>query len=143
MTARRYLDRTGGERFYYAFVENYPGKQKTNVYHTPKPLGPEPTADRPEPTEEKPDADDRLRAILGRTYALQKYQDCVDEVRNFLQQEGIPEDVRIKALFYQGQSYYFTGQYEQAKEIFSRKQVIDQFEDRALFWYRRSLERTE
>ncbi|MBU44851.1 MAG: hypothetical protein CMN76_16640 [Spirochaetaceae bacterium] len=143
VTARRYLDRTGGERFYYAFVENYPGKQKTNVYHTPKPLGPEPTADRPEPTEEKPDADDRLRAILGRTYALQKYQDCVDEVRNFLQQEGIPEDVRIKALFYQGQSYYFTGQYEQAKEIFSRKQVIDQFEDRALFWYRRSLERTE
>ncbi len=142
VSARRYLDRTGGEKYYYAFVENYPAKKKTNVYHTPQPLGPE-TATKPDTTDTKPQADDRLKKILGRTYAIQKYQDCVDEVRNFLQEKDLPEEVRVKALFYQGQSYYFTGQYEQARNIFSRKDVIDQFGDRALFWYRRSLERTE
>ncbi len=142
VTARRYLDRTGGQKYYYAFVENYPAKKKTNVYHTPNPLGPE-TATEPETTDTKPDADDRLKKILGRTYAIQKYQDCVDEVRNFLQEKDLPEEVRVKALFYQGQSYYFTGQYDQARTIFSRKDIIDQFGDRALFWYRRSLERTE
>ncbi|MEQ8353208.1 MAG: tetratricopeptide repeat protein [Leptospiraceae bacterium] len=143
-SARRYLDRTGGQRYYYAFVENYPAKKKTNVYHTPKPLGPVTTTE-PETTETdtKPGADDRLRQILGKTYAMQKYQDCVDEVRNFLQEKDLPAEVRVKALFYQGQSYYFTGQYNQARDIFTRKDVIDQFGDRALFWYRRILERTE
>ena len=147
VSARRYLDRTGGDQYYYAFVENYPGKKKSNVYHTPSPLGPKPadnTATTEENTEPKVhEAEKELRKILGRTYALQKYQDCVDEVRNFLTKEGIPEDVRVKALFYQGQSYYFTGQYEQARRIFVRKDINNQYRDRALFWYRRTLERTE
>ena len=146
VNARRYLDRTGGDRFYYAFVESYPSKKKANVYHTPQPLGPRPQTTQENNTTEKPaqaDADAKLREILGRTYAVQKHQECVDEIRNFLQQTGLPAAVIAKALFYQGQSYYFTGQYRQAKENFDRTDVRNAFPERAQFWYLRSLERTE
>lgn len=144
VSARRYLDRTGGEKYYYAFVENYPAKKKSNIYHTPKPLGPAAEeSESTDSTQELPEAERQLREILGRTYALQRYQDCVDELRNYLQRKDLPEEVRARALFYQGQSYYFTGQYEQARDIFKRKDIINQYNERALFWYRRTLERTE
>lgn len=83
---------------------------------------------------------DRVNAVIAATYMKKKYKEAVESLSYFVNDRSLPMNVRGRAMFYMGMSYYEMNEYRKAMIIFMTEEVRSEFPDRSRFWYNRSLE---
>ncbi|WCL48447.1 tetratricopeptide repeat protein [Leptospira sp. GIMC2001] len=79
-----------------------------------------------------------LDKILRETYAKKKYKHAVSNLHKYLQNET-DIDLRGKAYFYAGMSYFRMSEYNKALSLFLKKETHHFNHDRAIFWKNQTL----
>ncbi len=123
---------------YYSLAEFDPDtKEYIAVYYSSKPL----TMDETQKEEEKEGPEERLQKILSESFTEEHYAEAEKRLEEFLTSDEIPGQLRSKGLFYLGIVKFRLKKYSEARDIFKDPVAQAHDRDRALFWYRISLER--
>jgi hypothetical protein len=136
VTDAQYIDHNPGAGDHYYSLAEYDPEAKTYIalYYSKRPLtiG---TAGKEE------DAAARLDKILSGAFARQSYAEAEGQLEAYLAQKDLLPALRSKALFYLGIVKFRLQKYREARDIFRDPAAQRHDTDRALFWYRISLER--
>lgn len=130
------IDRNPGVGDHYYSLAEYDPATKTYiaVYFSRRPL----TITESRPSE---DAAARLEKILSGAFTGARYAEAEEQLDAYLADADLTEELRSKALFYLGVVKFRLQKYEEARDIFTDPVAQAHDRERALFWYRISLER--
>ncbi len=145
--------------YYYALVIDLQGRiqeimvEGKNFLKRPVVVTGQPTIIEPErkPDEKPTRVDDNQRHsplnldglddVIRRTYQRRLYGEAIRQMAPYIADDRLEGEVRAKAMFFTGLSYYYTGQYRSAVGMFVNQLVESVYPDRSRFWRNRAFER--
>lgn len=121
-------------------VEQKPTEQRPEQHPEEHP-DQRPAQEEKKPEEVSTDSLEDVNRVLARTYERRLYGEAVRQLAPMAGNPRGNPDARARALFFTGLSYFQTGQYRSAMEIFLNELVQSKYPERSRFWYRRCVER--
>lgn len=87
------------------------------------------------------DPHQQVNAVIAETYVNKHYDSAIPNLMVFAHDRQFPDEVRAKAMFYIGLSYFHMREYRRSLIIFMSELVKHYYPERSRFWYTKNVER--